>query len=102
MLIGPLDKTRVEQFNLLPRSIPALVLNYLPPTTAPTPSLLQLGLAVEDEALAIGRRLAGEGHERIVVLHNEQGWSLRARDALLRSIDEQTIIAATQTISLQN
>lgn len=85
LLVGPLSKTAVEALNKTPRNLPALVLNNLADNSPPSPNLLQLGLAVEDEAATIYRRLAAEGLGRIVVLHNEQAWSLRARDALLKA-----------------
>ena len=83
LLVGPLSKTAVEALNRTPRTLPALVLNNLADDSVPSPDLIQLGLAVEDEATTIYNRLAAEGLERIVILHNEKAWSLRARDALL-------------------
>ena len=85
LLVGPLSKTAVETLNKTPRSLPALVLNNLADESPPSPNLIQLGLAVEDEASTIYRRLVAEGVDRVVVLHNEQAWSLRARDALMKA-----------------
>lgn len=87
LIVGPLDKNRVAQLNLLPRRLPTLLLNYLPAGTSASGDLVQFGLAVEDEATAIARRIKAEGRERVVVLHNQKEWSLRARDALLAALD---------------
>lgn len=92
LIVGPLDKNRAAQLNQLPGGLPTLLLNYLPETASPRGDLVQFGLAVEDEANAIARRISAEGRERIVILHNEKDWSLRARDALLSALNtsEQT------------
>ena len=84
LLVGPLDKTRVAQLNSQPSQVPTLLLNYLPDTTAAQNNIVQFGLAVEDEARAIARRIQAEGLERVVVLHNEKEWSQRARDGLIK------------------
>ena len=96
VLVGPLDKRRLAELNGLPRTTPVLALNYLPDQAAAAPELLQLGLAVEDEAIAIGRRLAADGMSRLVVLHNEKPWSLRARDALLQTLASHTRMAVSE------
>jgi len=100
LLVGPLSKTAVETLNKTPRSLPALVLNNLADDNPPSPNLIQLGLAVEDEAATIYRRLAAEGLDRVVVLHNEQAWSLRARDALMKAARAYTS-PATQAAESQ-
>ncbi len=84
LLVGPLDKNRVAQLNAQPSRIPTLLLNYLPDSTAAQNNIVQFGLAVEDEARAIARRIQAEGLERVVVLHNEKEWSKRARDGLIK------------------
>jgi len=84
LLVGPLDKNRVAQLNSLPSRVPTLLLNYLPDGTAAQSDVVQFGLAVEDEARAIARRIQAEGLERVVVLHNEKEWSQRARDGLIK------------------
>ncbi len=87
LIVGPLDKNRVAELNQQPQTLPTLLLNYLPDDTVARGDMVQFGLAVEDEAKAIARRIQAEGLERVVVLHNEQEWSLRARDALLREFE---------------
>lgn len=101
LIVGPLDKNRVAQLNQLPSGLPTLLLNYLPKDASPRGDLVQFGLAVEDEASAIARRISAEGRERVVVLHNEKDWSLRARDALLNALSSngQNLTNSTESVT---
>ena len=81
MVIGPLDKDRVielSQKNALP--IPTLALNYIPIGSdySSTTNLIQFGLAVEDEALQLAERSLDAGHKRVIILHQDQPWAIRA------------------------
>jgi len=81
MVIGPLDKDRViklSQKNALP--IPTLALNYIPigSNYSSTANLIQFGLAVEDEASQLAKRSLEAGHKRILILHQDQPWAIRA------------------------
>jgi len=81
MVIGPLDKDRVielSQKNAL--TIPTLALNYIPigSNYSSTANLIQFGLAVEDEASQLARRSLEAGHKRIIILHQDQPWAIRA------------------------
>ena len=98
LLVGPLDKNRVVELNAVTNSatnsaaegqprIPTLLLNYLPDDVVADDNIVQFGLAVEDEARAIARRIQAENLERVVVLHNEQEWSQRAKDALITEFE---------------
>jgi len=89
LIIGPLDKNKVIQLHQLDRlSTPTLALNYAPidsalmaddsDLTQPHANLVQFGLAVEDEAEQLARRSLSEGHQRVVVLHQDQPWAIRA------------------------
>ncbi|MEM7220141.1 MAG: penicillin-binding protein activator [Pseudomonadota bacterium] len=85
-IVGPLDKKRVAQLNALNPEVPTLLLNYLPDNARPADKVLQLGIAVEDESYAIASRLRAENIERVLLLHNEKAWSLRAKEALLDAL----------------
>ena len=102
LLVGPLDKNRVVQLNAAANAatnttanntakgqhkIPTLLLNYLPDDVVAERHIVQFGLAVEDEARAIARRIQAENLQRVVVLHNEQEWSQRAKDALITEFE---------------
>ena len=82
IVIGPLDKKRVielSQKDALP--IPTLALNYIPigsNNNSTTSNLIQFGLAVEDEALQLAQRSLTAGHKRIIILHQDQPWAIRA------------------------
>jgi outer membrane PBP1 activator LpoA protein len=78
LLIGPLSKSAVAALNALNPDVPTLALNYLDTGTIPAVNLLQLGLAIEDEADTIVARLLDDGAERLLVFHNYDDWSQRA------------------------
>ena len=78
LLIGPLTKDAVATLNLLNPEIPALALNYLDAAGIPAINLLQLGLAIEDEADTIVAKLLEDGVESLLVFHNLEDWSQRA------------------------
>jgi len=78
LLIGPLAKQAVATLNGLNPEVPTLALNYLDVAATPSLNLLQLGLAIEDEADTMVARLLEDGAERLVVFHNYEDWSQRA------------------------
>lgn len=77
VLIGPLSKESVATMNALNPEIPVLALNYLDDAT-PAANLLQLGLAIEDEAATLERWLRDVQAERVLAFHNQEDWSQRA------------------------
>jgi len=82
LVIGPLDKQSVVDINLLPyRRVPVLALNYLPPGVAPGAGLFQFGLAIEDEAHAIARRVYEDGFPRVAIVVSDLDWSSRAAES---------------------
>jgi len=82
LVIGPLDKQSVVDINLLPyRRVPVLALNHLPAGVAPGPGLFQFGLAIEDEAHAIARRIYEDGFPRVAIIQSDLDWSNRAAES---------------------
>lgn len=82
LVIGPLDKQSVVDINLLPyRRVPVLALNYLPQGVAPGAGLFQFGLAIEDEAHAIARRVFEDGFPRVAIVQSDLDWSARASES---------------------
>jgi outer membrane PBP1 activator LpoA protein len=82
LVIGPLDKQSVVDINLLPyRRVPVLALNYLPPGVAPGAGLYQFGLAIEDEAREIARRIYADGLPRVAIIESDLDWSNRAAES---------------------
>jgi len=95
LLVGPLRKESVIELNGLSPELPVLALNYLA-MERPAPNLLQLGLAIEDEAESIATRLGQDGAQRLMLLHNDEDWAIRA-SRTLRSrwqgpLTEQTVM----------
>jgi len=82
LVVGPLDKQSVVDISLLPyRRVPVLALNYLPAGAAPTPGLFQFGLAIEDDAYAIARRIYDDGLVRVAIVQSDLDWSNRAAES---------------------
>lgn len=84
VLIGPLSKENVARLNALEPEVPVLALNYLG-NEVPAANLLQLGLAIEDEAVTLADWLRDERADRVLAFHNTEEWSNRA----LRTLGEQ-------------
>ncbi len=84
ILVGPLLRDNVAQMNRLNPELPVLALNYLTEDgeDAPSPRLLQLGLAIEDEARSIASRLERDGVRRLLLVRNDEEWAIRAANAL--------------------
>lgn len=85
VVLGPLAKGNLERINALNPRMPVLGLNYLADNASTSQNLFQLGLAIEDEADTLVARLLADGYERILVLHNEQDWAVRATNQLSRA-----------------
>jgi outer membrane PBP1 activator LpoA protein len=82
LVVGPLDKQSVVDINLLPaRRVPVLALNYLPSGVQPGAGLYQFGLAIEDDARAVARRVYDDGLNRVAVVESDLDWSNRALDS---------------------
>jgi len=85
LLIGPLAKEAVSQMNTLNPEVPVLALNYLGDEELPAANLVQLGLAIEDEAATLSAWLTDERTERLLLLHNDEDWARRARATVASS-----------------
>jgi outer membrane PBP1 activator LpoA protein len=85
LIVGPLQKPAVSALRELNPELPVLALNYLDEDSPPTSGFSQFGLAIEDEARTIARRLQRDGVTRALLFHNYDDWSLRARRTLSAS-----------------
>ena len=56
-------------------SVPVLALNYLPSGIKAGTGLFQFGLAIEDEARAIARRVYADGFPRVAIVESDVDWS---------------------------
>ena len=102
LIVGPLSKQRLEALRRLNPEVAVLGLNYLdsasgggpekdrnprPDTTGqPQPApLLQLGLAIEDEAATMMERLLARDLRRLLAVHGSEDWAVRGVQALTDS-----------------
>jgi uncharacterized protein len=96
VVVGPLDKAKVVEMNAVAnRTVPVLALNYLPDGTTPSAGLLQFGLAIEDDARAIARRMYADGQIRVVVLEADADWAHRASRAFAEQFTALGGVVAT-------
>ncbi len=79
-IVGPIDRAALETLYALKPKVPVLGLNYL--SVPPRDNFRTVGLAIEDEVATIIRRLAHEGRERVLVIHNSQEWARRGAATL--------------------
>ncbi len=94
-MVGPLSKENVRRVLTAPPSIPMLALNRVENSTKHTPdasNIIQMAIAVEDDALALAQRISEEGLSGIVVLRGSDAWTARAAQAFVRFLDNQDSI----------
>jgi len=80
VLVGPLVKENVERFAMIAEAaqVPTLLLNYLADDSTSYRYVFQLGIAIEDETNTLAAVVLAEGHERVLIIHSDEGWSRRA------------------------
>lgn len=97
VLIGPLAKEAAVELNRLNPEVPVLALNYLG-DEIPAEGLLQLGLAIEDEAYTLAEWLDDAGMRRLLLFHNREDWSVRATRAIRESWPGQLEVQTLEDI----
>ena len=94
-IVGPLDKAAVATLARLAPRVPVAALNTPDPAPVAMPAnLVQLTLAVEDEAAAVAKALAAAGAARVVLFHNDSSWATRARERLRRETRIRIVVAS--------
>ncbi|MAV75691.1 MAG: hypothetical protein CL691_03620 [Cellvibrionales bacterium] len=78
LVIGPLQKKQLEKLASLNPKISVIALNYLTETTITNPSIIQFGLAAEDEALQLANNARRNGHKNAIIIQSNADWSRRA------------------------
>ncbi|WP_158007604.1 penicillin-binding protein activator [Marinobacter sp. X15-166B] len=87
LIVGPLDKDAVAAINRLETlPVPVLALNYLNPPATPRAALYQFGLAAEDEARQIARRLREDNSPQVLALIPKGEWGDRFEAALIEGL----------------
>lgn len=95
VIVGPLDKTAVAALTRLAPPLPVVALNTPDAEAQINPTnVVQLALAVEDEAAAIAQALLENGIERVALFHNDSAWAARARARLRRETGIRIVVAS--------
>ena len=80
IIVGPLEKAAVAELAMLPPERPIVALNNFEDVEpGHDHGTVQLALAPEDDATAIGAALAAADVERVAIFANAEPWSVRAR-----------------------
>ena len=109
-IVGPLQRNAVAALAALSPTVPVVALNYVeplarneqrhdvPPATkraeGERTTMLQLALAVEDEASAVAKALALAGATRIALFDSPGPWWERARARFEVELDAAEVVAA--------
>jgi len=78
LVIGPLQKNKLEQLASLRPRMSVIALNYLTETTITNPSIIQFGLAAEDEAKQLANNARRNGYKNAIIIQSNADWSRRA------------------------
>ena len=84
VVVGPLRKSALTALAGMDLDIPVIALNSL--ESGGREGIIQLSLAVEDEARAIASALTAEGFRRVVLFDSPTRWASRARTQLEASL----------------
>ena len=84
VVVGPLRKSALAALAGMEPDVPVIALNSL--ESGGREGLVQLSLAVEDEARAIASALTAEGFQRVVLFDSPARWASRARAQLEASL----------------
>ena len=90
VVVGPLRKPALATLAGMSPDVPVIALNNL--ERGGREGIVQLSLAVEDEARAITAALTAEGVQRIVLFDNPTRWAARARTQLEASLGDIEIV----------
>ena len=103
IIAGPLTKTSVAKLLEMDLGIPVLALNKLEPYAsgghASPNQVYQLAVAIEDDAGAIAREVANNGHKRIIVLEGDRDWSRRALESMSATLPSSVNVIASGKIN---
>ena len=95
LIVGPLDKAAVAALAAFAPRLPIVALNTPELEAAAMPAnMVQMALAVEDEAAAVARALSEHGARRVALFHNDSAWAARARERLRREPRIAIVVAS--------
>ena len=93
VILGPLLKPTAEQIaqTHLVDNIPTVILNRIKTfglakeRETDSKQLLQLLTPIEDEAIALAKNMTASGHEKTLVIHNQEAWAKRSFDSFRKT-----------------
>ncbi len=94
IIVGPLEKSSVAELVALSPTLPVVALNEVDQGMSVGADILQLALAVEDDASAVAAALAKDGVERVVLFDNPQRWAARARERFEEELGTVEVVAS--------
>jgi outer membrane PBP1 activator LpoA protein len=90
LIIGPLDKTSLNQLSKLDTlNTRTLALNYLESGTKPFKNLYQFGLAPESETSQLADHIINKGLNKVAIIAPENNLGFRIYDAFITALSER-------------
>lgn len=94
LIVGPLDKAAVAALAGFAPHLPVVALNTAAERSVDMPAnMVQMALAVEDQAAAVARALRESGALRVALFHNNTAWAARARERLQQDRHIRIVVA---------
>ncbi len=81
LVLGPMDKRKVDRLTQRAADIPVITLNYGNNVSLFNPGLYQFALLPEDEAHAAASKIAERGYSRVAILAPDSHWGKRVSEA---------------------
>lgn len=98
-IVGPLDKERLRELTELRNlEVPVVALNRVDLTNRNT-NLYQLGLDVEDDAVAISQLLNAQGMNRVILMQGATSWATRAAMTFINAAGPEIEIVGEVVLS---
>ncbi len=96
LVLGPMDKAKVDQLTAASTSAPVITLNYGNDVRRFNPGLYQFALLPEDEAHLAAHRIAELGYQQVAVLVPDSHWGARVGEAFKQQATVDGITIAAQ------
>lgn len=85
LIVGPLDKSAVQQIVQLKPKIPVLALNYLLMNQKLSPNIIQFGLSPQNEAMLVAQKAWQSGKRAMVMIYPDSDWGKGIASAFIKT-----------------